>query len=61
MLALGSTFVLLTLFGFGLVGLCSGGIGGWLRKKAGIADRIGQAAGSVLIMLGLRLAWPEQR
>jgi threonine/homoserine/homoserine lactone efflux protein len=61
MLALGSTFVLLTLLGFGLVALCSGGIGGWLQKKARAGARLGQAAGGILILLGLRLAWPEQR
>lgn len=61
MLALGSTFVLLTLVGFSLVALGSGGIGGWLQKKAGIGDRLGHVAGGVLILLGLRLAWPDQR
>lgn len=61
MLALGSLFVLLTLAGFSLVGVCSGGIGGWLQKRSGLGGRMGQVAGGVLIMLGLRLAWPEQR
>jgi len=59
MLALGSTFVVLTMACFGLVALLSGEIGRWLNRSAGAGNRIGQLAGCVLIGLGLRLAWPE--
>ena len=59
MLLLGTLFVGLTLICFGLVALCSGAIGAWLQRKPAIGGRIGQAAGSVLVLLGLRLAWPE--
>ena len=60
MLVLGSTFVLLTMAGFGLVALCAGEIGRLLNRSATTAGRVGQAAGCVLIALGLRLAWPER-
>ena len=60
MLVLGSTFVLLTLAGFGLVALCAGEVGRWLKRSAGTGERVGQLAGCVLIALGLRLAWPER-
>lgn len=60
MLVLGSTFVLLTLAGFGVVALCAGEIGRWLNRDARTGERVGQLAGAVLIGLGLRLAWPER-
>lgn len=59
MLLLGTLFVVLTMICFGLVGFCSGWIGGWLRRKPAIGGRLGQMAGSVLVLLGLRLAWPD--
>lgn len=59
MLVLGSTFVVLTMIGFGLVALLSGEIGRWLNRSAGAGNRIGQVAGCILMALGLRLAWPE--
>lgn len=59
MLILGSTFVLLTMLGFGAVALLSGEIGRFLNKSARAGNRIGQVAGCILIALGLRLAWPE--
>ncbi len=58
MLFLGTLFVVLTLICFGLVAFCSGGIGAWLQGKPAIASRLDRAAGSVLVLLGLRLAWP---
>lgn len=61
MLILGALFVLLTMFGFGIVGLCSGWIGSLLQKRPAVGDRIGRGAGGILILLGLRLAWPESR
>lgn len=60
MLTLGSTFVLLTLAGFGVVALLSGEIGRWLNGRAGAGSLVGQVAGCILIGLGLRLAWPER-
>ena len=60
MLILGSTFVVLTMLGFGVVALLSGEIGRWLNRSAGAGHRIGQGAGCILIALGLRLAWPER-
>ena len=60
MLVLGTTFVLLTLAGFGLVALCAGEIGRFLNRSEKSAARVGQLAGCVLIALGLRLAWPER-
>lgn len=59
MFILGCVFVLLTFLGFGLVGYGSGRIGNWLHAKPRMSDRIGKIAGSVLIALGLRLAWSE--
>ncbi len=59
MLLLGTLFVLLTFICFGLVALCSGAIGAWLQRKPSIGCRLGRAAGGVLVLLGLRLAWPE--
>ncbi len=61
MLLLGTFFVVLTLICFGLVGICSGTIGAWLQGRPAIGSRLGRAAGSVLVLLGLRLAWPEAR
>jgi threonine/homoserine/homoserine lactone efflux protein len=60
MLVLGSTFVLLTMAGFGLVALCAGEVGRLLNRSSTTAGRVGQVAGCVLIALGLRLAWPER-
>lgn len=60
MLILGSTFVVLTMLGFGLVALLSGEIGRWLNRSSKAGDRIGQVAGCILIGLGLRLAWPDR-
>lgn len=61
MLLLGTLFVVLTLICFSLVALCSGAIGAWLQNKPAIGNRLGRVAGSVLVLLGLRLAWPEGR
>ncbi len=61
MLILGCLFVILTFFGFGFVGYGSGRIGKWLHAKPKISNRIDKIAGSVLVALGLRLAWPEHQ
>lgn len=60
MLTLGTTFVVLTMLGFGVVALLSGEIGRWLNRRAGAGSVLGRAAGCILIGLGLRLAWPER-
>lgn len=60
MLVLGTTFVLLTMAGFGVVALLSGEIGSWLNRSSRGGNLIGQLAGCVLIALGFRLAWPER-
>jgi len=60
MLVLGSTFVLLTLAGFGVVALLAGEIGRWLNRSSGTGNLVGQLAGCILIALGLRLAWPDR-
>ena len=60
MALLGTLFVVLVLICFGTVGLCAGWIGGWLRQNARAEVRMGRIAGSVLILLGLSLAWPSR-
>ncbi len=57
MALLGTLFVGLVLICFATVGLCSGWIGGWLRRSARAEVRMGRIAGGVLILLGLSLAW----
>ncbi|MCM2359395.1 MAG: LysE family translocator [Geobacteraceae bacterium] len=52
----GCTFILLTLAGFSLVGICSGSIGSWLQRKPKVGGHIGKVAGGILVMLGARLA-----
>jgi len=59
MAILGCVFVGLVLICFGLVGLCSGVVGDWLKKNARVEKSIGRIAGSVLVVLGLKLAWPR--
>ena len=60
MVLLGTVFVLLTLACFGLVGMCAGWIGQWLRQNSRMETRITKTAGCVLIALGLSLAWPHR-
>jgi threonine/homoserine/homoserine lactone efflux protein len=60
MFVLGSTFVVLTMMGFGLVALLSGEISRWLNRSAAAGTRVGQVAGCILVGLGLRLAWPDR-
>jgi threonine/homoserine/homoserine lactone efflux protein len=59
MFILGTTFVVLTMIGFGLVALLSGEISRLLNRSANSATRVGQVAGCILMGLGLRLAWPD--
>ena len=60
MALLGTLFVGLVMLCFGTVGLCAGWIGAWLRQNAKAEARMGKIAGSVLILLGLSLAWPSR-
>lgn len=46
---------------YGVVGLTAGGLGEQLRRRLRLAKIIRWLAGSVLIALGLRLAFPGQR
>jgi threonine/homoserine/homoserine lactone efflux protein len=46
---------------FSVVALLSGALGGWLRSKPRLANRLSWLTGGVLIALGLRLALPERR
>ncbi|UFS71345.1 LysE family translocator [Geomonas sp. RF6] len=57
-ITLGTVFVILTLFSFGLVAICSGSVGTLLNRRPGVAPRIGRCAGIVLMALALRLALP---
>ncbi len=59
MIVLGCIFVILAWVGFSAVGLCSGWIGEFFRKHPKVEHRINQVAGSVLVLLGLKLALSE--
>ena len=61
MLLLGLAFALMTLAVLSGVALSSGTIGQWLRSKPSLARSVSRLTGSVLIVLGLRLALPEQK
>ncbi len=60
MLSLGTLFVFLTLICFSLVAFCSGAVGAWLNRKPAVSGHLDRMAGSVLVLLGLRLAWPTR-
>lgn len=59
MLLLGLTFIVLTFIGFNLVGWFAGSLGDWLKRRPNTGKWIHRLAGSVLVGLGLKLAWPE--
>lgn len=61
MLFLGFTFIVLTFIGFNLVGWFAGSVGDWLKRRPNAGQWIHRLAGSVLVGLGLKLAWPEAR
>jgi threonine/homoserine/homoserine lactone efflux protein len=61
LLALGLAFAVLTWAVFSLLGLFSGAIGGWLRRRPSIAGGLRWLTGGVLISLGIRLAVPDRR
>jgi threonine/homoserine/homoserine lactone efflux protein len=59
MLLLGLTFIVLTFIGFNLVGWFAGSLGDWLKRRPNTGKWIHRLAGSMLVGLGLKLAWPE--
>lgn len=61
MLWLGLIFIVLTFMGFNLVGWFAGSLGEWLKMRPNAGRWIHRLAGSVLVGLGLKLAWPESR
>ena len=61
MVYLGLMFALFGIVFLVLLGYFSGGIGLWLANKQNFAEKIRWFTGSVLIVLGLRLAFMERR
>ncbi len=59
MLTLGLVFIAITFVCFSTVGLAAGQIGHLLQARTNLSRRINQLAGSVLIALGLSLAWAK--
>lgn len=57
MLALGLTFVVLTMFGFSLVAVGAGALNTRLSARPSWSACLHKGAGAILILLGLRLAW----
>jgi threonine/homoserine/homoserine lactone efflux protein len=60
MLALGLTFVVLTMFGFGLVAIGAGALGARLSARPALSGWLHKGAGAILMLLGLRLIWTER-
>lgn len=60
MITLGFLFVLITFVGFSTIGYLSGLISTYLYKKPAVANKIQVCCGSVLILLGVRLAFISQ-
>lgn len=61
MVCLGLTFALFGIVFLVLLGYFSGSIGAWLSNKQKLAEKIRWFTGSVLIALGLRLAFLERK
>ena len=61
MVYLGLTFAFFGIVFLVLLGYFSGGIGSWLSRRRHYADKIRWFTGSILIALGLRLAFMERR
>lgn len=61
MVYLGLTFALFGIVFLVLLGYFSGSIGAWLSNKQKLAEKIRWFTGSVLIALGLRLAFLERK
>jgi len=58
MLLLGCVFVVLVMILFGLVGWFAGSLGAWLQSRPRTGRWLDRGAGTVLVGLGLKLAWP---
>ena len=58
---IGLTFALLTWVIFSGIALFSGTLGVWLRTRPRLASSLSWLTGSVLVSLGLRLAFSERR
>lgn len=60
MLVLGGVFMVETLVIFGMIALCSGTLGNWLRTRPAVSRRLNTAAGVTFIGIGVRLAVSER-
>ena len=61
MVGLGLTFAFFGFVFLVVLGYSAGGIGLWLARMRRIADKIRLVTGSILVLLGLRLAFMEQK
>ena len=59
MALLGAVFMAVTIVVFGVVAVFAGWIGGWMRQRPVIGERLNVVAGLVFIALGVRVALPE--
>jgi len=59
MALLGAIFMVQTVVIFGAVALFSGWLGGWIRRKPVIGERLNVFAGITFIALGIRVALPD--
>lgn len=59
MALLGAMFMVQTAVIFGAVALFSGWIGGWIRRRPAIGERLNVFAGLTFIALGIRVALPD--
>lgn len=60
MLILGLTFVVLTMFGFGLVALGAGALNRRLTARPSLSAWLHKGAATILVLLGLRLLWADR-
>ncbi|MGE4440038.1 MAG: LysE family translocator [Desulfomicrobium sp.] len=60
MMVLGLTFVVLTMFGFGLVALGAGALNSRLAARPSLSAWLHKGAGAILMLLGLRLIWADR-
>ena len=60
MMILGLTFVVLTMFGFGLVALGAGALNSRLAARPALSIWLHKGAGAILMLLGLRLIWTDR-
>jgi threonine/homoserine/homoserine lactone efflux protein len=60
MAILGLTFVVLTMFGFGLVALGAGALNSRLAARPSLSAWLHKGAGAILMLLGLRLLWADR-